>query len=138
MSETNYEYCKPCMYSTTMSNHPVACTYILATGVSRGCSAGIGCDKRIVGERVSSIDSLIGGSEYSRQKKELAKRTQEFYQGKQRAVIESFLTEKGITSSELGKMIGVARRTVRNWVSEKNQADWSKLEKLGIQKPKIE
>ena len=42
--------CARCIYSFSLSG-TLACDYILATGHSRGCPAGTGCDKRQTGKR---------------------------------------------------------------------------------------
>ncbi len=42
--------CARCIYSFSLSG-TLACDYILATGHSRGCPAGVGCDKRQTGNR---------------------------------------------------------------------------------------
>lgn len=42
--------CARCIYSFSLSG-ALACDYILATGHSRGCPAGTGCDKRQTGKR---------------------------------------------------------------------------------------
>ena len=51
--------CKPCIYSSVMSTWGVSCNYILVTGNRRGCPAGKGCERRIVGKKQNSIDGLI-------------------------------------------------------------------------------
>ena len=52
--------CKPCIYSGVMSTWGIACNYILITGNRRGCPAGKGCERRIVGKKpAQSIESQI-------------------------------------------------------------------------------
>ena len=53
------ETCKSCIYSTAMSTWGICCNYILVTGNMRRCPAGKGCERRIVGEKAVSIDTLI-------------------------------------------------------------------------------
>lgn len=51
--------CKKCIYSTTLSNWPRACAYILTTGSRRGCPPGEGCIRRVEGQKQPTIDSIV-------------------------------------------------------------------------------
>lgn len=53
------DFCRKCVYSCTLSNNSVICQYILVTGQRRGCAAGDGCNRREIGHRLNSIESLI-------------------------------------------------------------------------------
>lgn len=53
-------YCEPCIYSRTNDQFGLTtCNYINVVGVSRGCPAGKGCDKRVIGEKKKTIESFI-------------------------------------------------------------------------------
>lgn len=53
-------YCEPCVYSRVNDQYGLTlCNYIIITGKRRGCPAGKGCDKRIIGEKKRTIESII-------------------------------------------------------------------------------
>ena len=53
-------YCEPCVYSRVNDQFGLTiCNYINVVGVSRGCPAGKGCDKRVIGEKKRTIESYV-------------------------------------------------------------------------------
>ena len=45
-----FQYCRRCIYLSRSGQ--ATCDYIVLTGHMRGCPAGVGCDRRVNGERV--------------------------------------------------------------------------------------
>ena len=71
--------CKPCIYSSTLSNMTICCDYLLITHNRRGCDAGKGCERRIVGEKAPSIESLIyRGQDHPKLSEEERQRKKEY------------------------------------------------------------
>ena len=185
------ESCRDCIYSSFTAFIGLVCNYYLVHGVGnrRGCAAGKGCERRIVGEKAHSIERQIFLGERKpkkeptpeqrerkkayqaawyqahkeeqnakrkarydanraqavkvlrekkswRDRKRLTQdRTRKICQGRQKAAINGYLEETGITIPKLAVILGVNEVTVRNWRNERNMADWAKLAQVGIRRP---
>ena len=139
--------CKPCIYSSVMSTWGVSCNYILVTGNRRGCPAGKGCERRIVGKKQYSIDGLIfrgtkkeppKKKKNSREQKRLYReRTQALYKGRQHDAIKEFCERTGWSYTQIAKALGVSQTTVAYWAKEYSPANWKLLAKLGIEEVRV-
>ena len=59
MKTTDYFYCRKCIYLSCAGNEKT-CDYIGKTGHMRGCPAGVGCNRRVNGEK--KRPSPMGGA----------------------------------------------------------------------------
>lgn len=160
------DYCVPCVYLSRLSNMTKTCNYLLVTGERRGCSAGTGCSRRVIGEKKPSIDWLILSgrneekleaaetarmerqgatqtrqaslSEHSIKKRKLAEKTRQYWQGRQTAAIKAFLAKNHMPVSALARQIGTSETALRRWIREANNADWERLALVGIKKPETD
>lgn len=70
-------------------------------------------------------------------KKITAERTRAFWQGRQAAAIKGWKEENGVSYEKMAELCGVEPSTIYKWVGEENNANWAKLEALGIQRPEV-
>lgn len=151
------ESCIGCSFLGTLSVW-ACCDYILVTGTKRGCKAGRGCDKRIIGDKQPTFAARLylkssqeekkkklnrkcmsqaEIAEYERaRKREAYRKSKEELAGRQRAVIIEYKDRNKVSSKWIASMIGVGDSTVRKWMTEERSADWDKLALLGINRPK--
>jgi hypothetical protein len=152
MSVCDYT-CRQCIYFSQAGSFP-CCNYLLVAGHRRGCPAGKGCERRIRGKRVPSIDALTfrappnmekpkaepkkpEGPKLSprEQKRQYMENWMKTCNGRQRAAILAYKDAHRLTTKILAYQIGVSKFTVSGWIQETRPADWEKLGKLGIRRP---
>lgn len=155
-------YCKGCIYLGTNSMGK-CCDYNYITGKARGCPAGDGCTKRLIGSKKRYVPSLFAASakakpvppepkKKGRPRRELppdvkpyerervlrhmaAEEFKERAQGRQRAAILAYKEEHNATYKDIATQIGVYKSTVQKWCCEYAPANWELLAKIGIQRP---
>ncbi|MBR4702326.1 MAG: hypothetical protein IKO91_00635 [Oscillospiraceae bacterium] len=154
--------CKGCIFRSWLHSWTI-CDFIGITGYRRGCPAGKGCTRRIVGDKGRSISQLIflgqaaaaeaalpkkpgrpkGPALTPKERRKRANDAKKTYRervhaalgGRQTAVLKGFLKETGISVREMAVRIGVSEYTLAHWIAEHLCAKWDKLADLGIQKP---
>ena len=148
------KYCNGCVYLGKLTGGKY-CAYCDVTSRSRGCPAGDGCDKKIIGNRrystkvytaktvkkpkethkVVTTDELALYEKESNRKREMAARNRALLQGRQKAAITEFRESKGWTVTEMAKQLGTKESTFRKWITEYTKANWDVLAKVGLSKP---
>ena len=138
--------CRPCIYSGVLTEG-VCCNYILITGNRRGCPAGKGCERRVVGDRRMTIDAAILNpakatapkkappSRHAQEHKRSVRRVRDELNGRQHAAIEAYRAAHGTSFRKMALALGLNYKTLDSWVQERCRADWHRLAALGIQKP---
>lgn len=152
------ETCRKCIFRSWLHSWTI-CDFIGITGQRRGCPAGKGCTRRIVGNKGKSISQLIFlGQAAAAQKKtgrpkgppptpeEMRARRRKYketYQakcraalgGRQAAVLKAYKKAHGLTVQTMADRAGVPNFALSKWIAERQFARWDALAHLGIEKP---
>ena len=153
--------CRKCIFRSWLHSWTI-CDFIGITGQRRGCPAGKGCTRRIVGDKGRSISQLIflGQAEavqsaarkrgrppgpkppqeemrerQKRYKADSRERIRAALGGRQAAVLKAYKTDERLTIQTMADRVGVTKTVMSKWMEELQFARWDKLEALGIQKP---
>lgn len=153
-------YCVGCVYRTRISTG-LCCSYSDITGHIRGCKAGEGCTRRVLGKMAKSVKEMTYSEreaqasaesrknqrptstppDYDRaehERQRVQKRTKSFrekVQGRQRAAIVEYKKAHGLSNRALATELGITETRVAKWVAEYSRADWELLATIGIQRP---